>query len=400
MQTENINTFLIIDDDPSIILSLTDLIQKSFINSVVYSATDGNSGWSTIEKVSPTIILSAISIPGISGAQIYKKIRTTKGLTDIYFIAMVPTVDKISRIKMLEEGADDYINKPFQLDEMMNKLYIAQKFCELRIKHNEANEMIKDLAKELETDINDMLMMSLAYIRMRVANAPMILRDVAQAAMYIAKSLLKADSFNFFEIKAASLLAYTGKIFLPDEIINDPVLLDGQATNELMYRIPLEAKEVLEKTSRFKEIAPILYHVYENYDGTGFPERLKTWQIPFPSRILRACLDYYEALYLHKRSPVQIINDMQAFSKRLYDHRVVILLEQYLAATKAMKTGINEKPIKLNNLKDGMLVTRDVFTNNGLKLIAAGTQLTEDRINKILAHNSSDPILGNIFVSY
>ena len=398
MDDENINTFLVIDDDPSVVQNLTDFIRKNFMNSIVYSAGDGNNGWNLVEKHKPSIILSSISIPGISGAKIYKKLRQIPELTSIYFIAMIPDVDKLNRLKILEEGADDFINKPFSLDELYAKLFVAIRFCYLRKKRNEENDLLRELAAELESDINDILMCSITFIRQRIAYAPALLKEVAQASVYIAKALLKADDFDYFDIKAAAYLVYTGKMFLPDELVEEPIMLDGQVTHELMYRIPVESKEILSKIKRFKDIMPIVYHVYENYDGTGFPERLKTWQIPFASRIIRACLDYFETLQFTNMSPMQIITNMQNHSKRLYDSRVITMLEQYLAANKAWKTGINERPIKLQDLKDDMLVTRDVITNNGLKLIPAGTKLTTERISKIISHNSSDPILGNIFI--
>jgi len=109
-------------------------------------------------------------------------------------------------------------------------------------------------------------------------------------------------------------------------------------------------------------------------------------------------LDYYEALQFTKQTPAEIVGNMHSQAKRLYDHRVITLLEQYLAETKAWKTGINEKPFRLQDLKEDMLVTRDVITNNGLKLIPAGTKLSADRISKIISHNATDPVLGNIFV--
>ena len=298
----------------------------------------------------------------------------------------------------MEEGADDFINKPFSSEEFYAKLTVALRFCSIRNKRNEENDLLRELAGELEGDINDILMFSITFIRQRIAYAPALLKEVAQSSVYIAKALLKEDDFDNFDIKAASYLVYTGKMFLSDDLVEKPIMLDGQVTHELMYRVPVEAREILSKIKRFSDIVPIVYHVYENYDGTGFPERLKTWQIPFASRIIRACLDYFETLQFTNMSPMQIINNMQNQAKRLYDARVITLLEQYLAATKAWKTGINERPIKLQDLKEDMLVTRDVITNNGLKLIPAGTKLSAERIKKIISHNSSDPILGNIFI--
>jgi hypothetical protein len=85
-------------------------------------------------------------------------------------------------------------------------------------------------------------------------------------------------------------------------------------------------------------------------------------------------------------------------SQRMYDHRVVILFGNYLK--------INDKefvshfiPVKLSDLLPGMTIGREIITDKGLKLLNAGVTLTQGTIDKIITHSSSDPIVGNIYIT-
>lgn len=398
MEENKFNTFLVIEDDPQSLESLVDLIRKNFLDAVVYSASDGNSGWNQIERLHPNIIISEMTIPGLSGTQICKRLRNTPELEDAFFLAIVPILDKVKRIKFIEDGADDFINKPYPAEDMLAKLSVAGRVSSLKRQIIERDKLLMELAEEIENDINDMVMLSISFQKQRMPSAPSVLKEVSTASYFIARYLLNEEALENSDIKLASLLAFTGRLFLSDELIDAPVMNDGIVVNNIMARVPIEARDTYINTRRLKNIGSILYHIYENYDGSGIPERLKSWQIPFASRIIRVVLDYYELRNQTGQTPMQIINNMHNQAKRLYDHRVVILLEQYLALTKAWHSTMNEKAVKLHDLRDGVIITRDIITNNGLKLVSKGTKLDPDKIKKIISHNMSDPIIGSVFI--
>ena len=398
MEENKFNTFLVIEDEIPAMEALVELIRKNFLDAVVYSSTDGNTGWNQIERLHPNIIISAMTIPGLSGTQICKRLRNNPELEDAFFMAIVPSEDKVKRSKFIEDGADDFINKPYSAEEMLTKLSTAGRISSLKRQIKERDKLLMELAEELENDINDMIMLSMSFQKQRIPSAPAVLKDVSTASYFIARYLLNEEALENSDIKLASMLAFTGRIFLSDELIDAPVMNDGVVSNNIMARVPIEARDTYINTRRLKNIGSVLYHIYENYDGSGIPERLKSWQIPFASRIIRVVLDYYETRNRTGQTPMQIINYMHNQAKRLYDHRVVILLEQYLALTKAWHSTMNEKAVKLHELKDGAYLTRDVITNNGLKLISKGTKLDSEKIQKLISHNTSDPIIGSVFI--
>jgi len=85
-------------------------------------------------------------------------------------------------------------------------------------------------------------------------------------------------------------------------------------------------------------------------------------------------------------------------SQRLYDSRVVILMEQYVKSNEKELKIDNEMALNLMELKQGMTTTRDVYTEKGLKLIPSNTRLTDSIISKIINIATTDSILGYIYV--
>jgi two-component system copper resistance phosphate regulon response regulator CusR len=109
---------LIVEDQYKIQQSLcTCLEQNGFI---VDCASDGSTGY---EKVSTTlydVIILDVLLPGINGLDLCKKIRFQGVSTPILFLSALDSVD--DKIQGLEAGGDDYLAKPFSLDEVVARV--------------------------------------------------------------------------------------------------------------------------------------------------------------------------------------------------------------------------------------------------------------------------------------
>jgi hypothetical protein len=99
-----------------------------------------------------------------------------------------------------------------------------------------------------------------------------------------------------------------------------------------------------------------------------------------------------------KLRPKDVLYRLRQNINRLYDHRVITLFEQFALSILKLEGPTSEKPVLLSELKAGMTLTRDIYSTNGLKILPIGAILQESIIEKIISINSSDPILGNIWV--
>jgi response regulator RpfG family c-di-GMP phosphodiesterase len=391
-------SFLIADDEIPVLITLKTLIAKTFPDATIYETQDGNDAFNIIENKEPHIVISDLNMPGINGIDLCKKIRSIEKHKFIFFIALTASTEKEQRILALKSGADDFLNKPFVFDEFQARISSGVRIAKMQEKLKEENQLLIQLADALEEEIQDMIKLAVKFLQARIPASLDTLKRVADASVWIARKLGINDRDELRDIEISAFLCHAGKIFLPDSMLSQQVMLDGQPSNKLMYQVPVSARDIVSTVRRFKDSANILYHLYENFDGSGFPNRVQSWQIPLGARIIRVVLDYEELLMIGKKSPKESIEELNKYSTKLYDQRVVVLFEQYLAANGLIDRNMREKAVQLAELAEGMIISRDVITNNGLKLMGSGTVLSEKLIERILSHNTSDPILGNLFI--
>jgi len=119
---------LIIEDDLFIIDSIIDLFETEGFK--VYQANNGVEGINLAQKYLPDIIISDISMPGLNGYEVLKELQINDDTAGIPFIFLTAKVEKSDFRMGMELGADDYITKPFKLDELFRAV-------EARLKKNE-----------------------------------------------------------------------------------------------------------------------------------------------------------------------------------------------------------------------------------------------------------------------
>jgi response regulator RpfG family c-di-GMP phosphodiesterase len=391
-------SFLLIDDEETIILSLQALIKKTFPSAVIEKANDGLEGYNIIKSKRPQIVISDYGLPKMNGLDLCRRVRADISLNDIYFIAITANSDKNLKFEILESGADDFINKPFVIEELVARLRSASRYVRLQGRLEEENKLLHALANELESSISDLKSLAYSLLHARIPNSITKMQRVSSLSIWIAKQWGEFSDDDLNDLEIAASLCDCGKIILPDTLVKNPVVLDGLPTHQLMHQVPALAKDILARVKRYKEAGNILYHVYENFDGTGFPDKLQSWQIPLASRIIRAVSDFEDLIVLQNKTPKDALQIITKASKRFYDNRAVTLLEQYVALNAAKEAGVKETAVQLHELEEGMVITRDIITNSGMKLAPSGITLRERSIKTILSHNTTDPIIGDIYV--
>ncbi len=95
-------------------------MELEFENYEVTVATDGFSGLSTAREIKPDLILLDWMLPGISGPEICRRLRQTG---DKVPIILLTAKDEVSdRVTGLDAGADDYVIKPFSIEELLARV--------------------------------------------------------------------------------------------------------------------------------------------------------------------------------------------------------------------------------------------------------------------------------------
>lgn len=109
---------LLVEDDPILGDGLSvGLTSRGY---AVDWMTDGLSATSALRNESFDIVVLDINLPGCSGLDVLKGLRARKDATPVLLLTARDTVD--DRVKGLDAGADDYVIKPFELDEVCARL--------------------------------------------------------------------------------------------------------------------------------------------------------------------------------------------------------------------------------------------------------------------------------------
>ena len=116
--TENQPSILIVDDNPLIVNVLTSLLTSQKCQ--VYSAANGKEGIKTLEGNVVDVIVCDVMMPEMDGYEFHKYVRSKQELVHIPFIFLTALGDNEELTLGRESGADDYVVKPFNPQELVS----------------------------------------------------------------------------------------------------------------------------------------------------------------------------------------------------------------------------------------------------------------------------------------
>ncbi|MGE5479323.1 MAG: HD domain-containing phosphohydrolase [Chloroflexota bacterium] len=390
----------IIDSDEQSVASLERIVRKLYPGASVEPIFDGKQGLRAVEDVErPSIVLADLNTEQVSGLALLRIIRQKENLRNNYVLLLAPIKDSDTALKALQAGADDVLGKPFSVENIITKLRAATRVVSQQYKEKSLLAEIDSLNKQVKANYAQVKQLIELYQNSKIPDFIPRLRRITEVSSWIAK-IISDGEHEAQDVEEAGPICYCGRLFLSDSLIYKPVFSSGMISNEHMRGVPAYTRQLLGGIEAFEKICNTLEHIYENFDGTGIPDGLQSWEIPLSSRILRVAMDY-EDLFAKYQNDGKVIELLYHESKRLYDPRVVAYLDQYSAwkqSAELMGKRGKEEPIKLREIRDGMTLTRNIMTNSGLKLVGAGAVLREEIIEKIINISKSDPIIGKIYV--
>ena len=125
---------LVVEDDNTIHKFIKEFLEKEHY--IVQSAYSGTEALTIIENDNIDLILLDLMLPGINGEDIVKKVNKT-----IPIIVISAKTSSIDKAKVLLDGANDYITKPFEKIELLARIQVQLR---MNSKHNK-NLKYKDI---------------------------------------------------------------------------------------------------------------------------------------------------------------------------------------------------------------------------------------------------------------
>lgn len=119
---------LIVDDNSKTRRMLRRHLTKA--NYDVSEAEDGNMALEKIETDLPDVVLLDLMMPGMSGFEVCKRLRSVPQSDLIYIIMLTGMTTDEHKVQGLDIGADDYVTKPFNVDELLARIRVGLRTVE------------------------------------------------------------------------------------------------------------------------------------------------------------------------------------------------------------------------------------------------------------------------------
>ena len=109
---------LLVDDDEAIRSNLAPFLERAGFDVTV--AVDGEDALTHIAAATPDVIVLDVMMPRLDGREVLRRLRARQDFTPVVLLTQVG--ESVERAAALEEGADDYLNKPFDPQELVARI--------------------------------------------------------------------------------------------------------------------------------------------------------------------------------------------------------------------------------------------------------------------------------------
>jgi response regulator RpfG family c-di-GMP phosphodiesterase len=393
MSDQPMYRLLLVDDEPNILKSLRRLFME-LDDTEVHIAESAVAATKILNQHRIDLIISDEKMPQVEGHRLIQWVKDHHPETlriiltgfsdmeamrhavnrgDVYRYLFKPWDD--NELLVIVRNALDFARVNRERDELTSRLMelVDRKTEEL----NKALHIIKAKNQETEQSLHNIFAFLDSVIAMinRETGGRTLSRQVSQLARTIAEDRQAGSD----DARLCELAAY----FLPigalsvGKSLEESIGRDGEIAPEV-----LDASEQLfGRALNLPDLAHGIRHLREHWDGSGKPDALSGTDIPFVSRVVRLAFDHTVARELRKQDETAARHTISSDSGRIYDPslaaRMLVLLSE---------TGKNStRTIPVTQLVAGMVLSHDLLLDNGMPYITAGTVITREMIESVLA---------------
>jgi response regulator RpfG family c-di-GMP phosphodiesterase len=408
-------TVICVDDEQNILSALKRLFRPAGYNLLV--ADSGAKALALMEQTDVDLVVSDMRMPEMDGARFLAEVK--RRWPDTIRILLTGYADLESTVAAVNEGGIYcYIAKPWEDNHLRVTVQRAldlkaltaerQILLELTSQQNEElkalNTSLEDKVEARTEEIRQTAMfVELAYEQLKKSYREAIpvfahlieLRDglatghghrVAEHAQAIGKEL-GLDEQTLEHVNNAALLHDIGKFGLSDELIRKPYNALTAEEQKEVQKHPVTGQAALMSLHALDEAGRYIRSHHERFDGKGYPDGLSGDRIPLGARILTVANEHDNLLTGVLLGEELIPDDARYFlveSKgKRYDPIVVDAFLRVLDRDQGQNHYVTELKLSVDDVREGMILARDLLGKNRLLLLKRGHVLTERNIEKL-----------------
>jgi len=425
---------LFVDDEENILKSLKRLLMDEEID--IFTANSGELGLEFLRNTPGVdLIVSDQRMPGLTGSEFLRQSRDI--VPDALRIMLTGYADINATIDAINKGgAYRYVSKPWDDDEMIRIIRDSVRQCRLLAdnkrlsalveKQNEElkewngnlkgrvleqtaairirNDELSGLSNKLQEEYENCLKAFFGLVELRDRELGSHSRQVTRLSVMIAEGMNLPEA-EIKLIRMGAMLHDIGKIGISDVLLRkDMEELNSSELEE--YRMhAIRGQATLDSIRDLRPAGLLIRHHHENFDGTGYPDRLINGDIPVGARII-ALADHVDRTFTGNRVDNAIERSLESAGKELgkkFDPVLFPKLEQMVKGVYGellTKTGVKEMELQINELREGMLVAREERSGTGILLLGVGECLDMVKIQALRRYNKIDPPKKGILVRF
>ncbi len=335
---------LVVDDEAANVKLLQRLLSAAGYQNID-TTTDPREVADMYRQNRHDIVLLDIRMPHKDGFEVMKDLHEVDSDDYIPVLVLTAQIDPETRLRALEGGAKDFLNKPFDRWEVLNRI---KNMLEVRLLHNQVRDQNRILEEKVRERTQELFETRLEIIRRLGRAAEYRDNETGNHIIRMSKySEIVAAAAGFSEtdcelILNASPMHDIGKIGIPDRILLKPGKLDAEEWEIMKSHVTIGAEILSGHHSELMNLArEIALSHHEKWDGSGYPNGLSGEEIPEAGRIV-ALSDVFDALTSERPyKKAWSVDDAMAEIRRNkgshFEPRLVDLFEAHLPAILEVK---------------------------------------------------------------
>lgn len=392
---------LLVDDEIEVCNALKEFLEDEQF--VVEVAHDGEDALTKADEFAPDCILLDIRMPYMGGADALKMLKLRKPDIEVLMVTAISSIQKAE--ECMQNGAFGYVTKPVDLSHLLKEIHLALEHRNKIRDEAKKTEKDKDQKVKLESAtrlLNKELFHSLRFSMQLVEYFDHAFANHSKNVSWLCENIAKelkikpTESYNL-----AGLYHDIGKLSLKD-LGYLPQEEWTPNEKEVFNQYPLYGQELVQFHFRLRGLGLAMRHQCEKFDGTGFPEKLSGDAIPLESRVIAVANAFDESLLPEQSGEIEFeikngtkaLDSVKEKSGASFDPSVVEALERFIKNY----TIPREDVVALSGLKEGMRVSRDLFTKGGRVVVPKGITFDASLIKKVLDIHQIDSIIDLIHI--
>jgi cyclic di-GMP phosphodiesterase len=245
---------------------------------LVSGAADGAQALEMVAEQQPDLVLLDVMMPGTDGFAVCRTLKQEAATRLIPVVLITSLSESSSRIEGLDAGADDYVSKPVNAQELRARVRSLLRIKRYTDDLDSAESVIVSLALTIEA---------------RDAYTDGHCQRLARYGVALGRAI-GCQQEDLDALQRGGFLHDIGKVGIPDAVLLKPGRLTPDEY-EVIKQHTVIGDRLCGSLRSLRRVRPIVRHHHERLDGTGYPNGLRGNEIPLLAQII-GIVDVFDAL--------------------------------------------------------------------------------------------------------